>query len=139
MKNLISFENGAYEELASCFNLSRGNAYVRIYIQPLTCTGPVARMMRDYKGPTEKDIVIPFEKFTIIINRSLMEKMEHINMNFNGHIILIESKLKNVSSGCMHCPYGQEGNCNITRKFHKNYATWKMAGLPEGKQHKSAA
>ena len=109
------------------FNRSAGNAYIRIYVQPYTCVGPVVRMMRDYGGPEENDQVFPYEKFSIIINRSLLEKMEHITFEFNGYTPLIHSSLKNVSQGCPHCPYGQEGNCNITRKRHKNYATWKMA------------
>lgn len=127
MNDVITFLPNAYEELASCFNRSKGDAYIRIYIQPYTCVGPVARMMRDFEGPKENDLVFPYEKFSIIINRSLLEKMEHITFEFNGHIPLIHSNLKSVSPGCPHCPYGQEGGCTMTRKHHKNYATWKVA------------
>lgn len=128
MNDVISFLPGAYEELASCFKRSKGKAYIRIYVQPYTCVGPVARMMRDFNySPSEKDIVLPYEDFSIVINRSLLEKMEHITFEFNGHIPLIHTKAKNLASGCPHCPYGQEGVCTMTRKRHKNYATWKVA------------
>lgn len=127
MNDVITFLPGAYEELASCFKKSN-KAYIRIYVQPYTCVGPVARMMRDFNYcPSEKDVVLPYENFNIVINRSLLEKMEHITFEFNGHIPLIHTKAKNIASGCPHCPYGQEGVCTMTRKRPKNYATWKVA------------
>lgn len=129
---IVSFKGNAYAELASCFSRSAGKAYIRLYVQPYTCMGPVMRMMRDYEGPKENDAVFAFEKFSVILNRSLLEKMEHITFEFDGYSILIHSNLKNVKPGCLHCPYGQEGNCLMTRKSHKNYATWKMAGQAAG-------
>lgn len=133
MNDVITFMPRAYEELASCFKRSAGTAYVRIYVQPYTCVGPTVRMMRDFKGPTDKDAVFPFEHFTIILNKNLLEKMEYITFEFNGYTPLIHSNMNNVSPGCPHCPYGQEGNCVVTRKNHKNYATWKVANATQAK------